>query len=399
MKKIMLACLSLLGFTVPAWAQEPFRIGVIGDMSSLYEAVSGRGSVEAVRMAVEGFGGSVLGRKIEVLTADHQNKPDVAAGIARQWLDQEKVSTIADVVGSAATLAVSTISAQRNRIFLATNGATSELNGKSCAPATTIQYRSDTYAEAKATTRGILADGGNSWFIIAADYALGFSLESDITALVKAGGGTVVGGVRHPLNTGDFSSYILSAQASGAKVVALANAGGDMINSLKSAAEFGLLTSPTQRVTGMLVFISDVQAVGLQTLHGLELESDFYWNMDDRTRAFAERFYKRVGKMPTMSHAANYSAVTNYLRAVQEAGTDEAGPVMAKMRAMKIDDAYARHAYIRDDGLLIHDLYLFQVKSPEESHRPWDDYKLLATIPGDQAFRPLAESTCPAIKH
>ena len=257
----------------------------------------------------------------------------------------------------------------------------------------------DTYAEAKATTGGILADGGNSWYIIAADYALGFSLESDITALVKAGGGTVVGGVRHPLNTGDFSSYILSAQASGAKVVALANAGGDMINSLKSAAEFGLLTSPTQRVTGMLVFISDVQAVGLQTLHGLELESDFYWNMDDRTRAFAERFYKRVGKMPTMSHAANYSAVTNYLRAVQEAGTDEAGPVMAKMRAMKIDDAYARHAYIRDDGLLIHDLYLFQVKSPEESHRPWDDYKLLATIPGDQAFRPLAESTCPAIKH
>ncbi len=381
-----------------ARAAEPLRIGVVGDMSSLYEAVSGPGAVTAVRMAVEDFGGSVLDRPIEVLSADHQNKPDIAAGIVRKWYDLDHVSVVADVVGSASSLAVSDISRDRRRIMLATNGATSELNGKSCSPFT-IQYRSDTYAEAKATTRGLLAAGGDTWFTIAADYALGFSLENDIKTLVTAAGGKVIGGLRHPINNPDFSSYMLAAQASGAKVIALANAGGDMINSLKSAAEFGLLDSKTQKVTGLLVFISDVQAVGLPTLHGLVLETDFYWDMDERTRDFSERFFKRTGRMPTMSHAANYSAVTNYLKAVRQSGTDDATTVAAALHAMKIDDMFARNAYIRPDGLLIHDLYLVQVKSPAESHRAWDNYKILTRIPGDEAFRPLAESVCPLVHH
>ena len=397
MRRILLAATLLLPFALPVRAQEPFKIGVLGDMSSLYEAVSGRGAIDATRMAIEDFGGKVLGRPIEIVSADHQNKPDLAVSIARQWYDNDHVEVITDVVGSASTLAVSDIARARQRVFLATNGATSDLNMKACSPYT-IQYRSDTYAMAKATTRGLLDQGGKTWFTIAADYALGFSLESDIKSLVTAEGGQVIGGLRHPINNPDFSSYMLAAQASGANVIALANAGGDMINSLKSASEFGLLGSATQKVTGLLVFISDVQAVGLPTLHGLVLETDFYWDMDARTREFGERFYKRTGKMPVMSHAANYSAVTQYLKTVQQLGTADATRVMATMHATKFDDMFARNAYIRPDGLLIHDLYLVQVKTPAESKRPWDNYRILATIPGDQAFRPLSESTCPLLK-
>ena len=373
------------------------RIGVLGDMSGIYADVSGAGAVEAVRMAVEDFGGTVRGKPIEIVSADHQNKPDIAATIARRWYDVEKVDTVTDIVGSASSLAVIAIGHERKRVVLATNGATAEINGSRCSPYV-VQYRSDTYAMAKATAEGILAQGGDTWFIIGADYTFGRTLAKDISDVVGKAGGKVVGSIFHPLGTTDYSSYILQAQASGAKIIAFANAGGDMINSIKSAAEFGLTVSGKQRVTGLLVFITDMHAVGLQTVQGLILESDYYWDLDDKTRAFGERFFKTIGKMPTMVHAANYSAVTNYLKAIDATGTDDADTVMNHLRKTKFEDMYARNGYLREDGLLIHDLYLFQVKSPAESRKPWDYYKLLNVIPGDKAFRPLSESVCPLVK-
>jgi branched-chain amino acid transport system substrate-binding protein len=400
------AALALLALgAVPALAQgkpasisdDVVKIGVLGDMSGIYADNSGQGAVEAVKMAIEDFGGTVLGKHIELISADHQNKPDIAASLARRWYDVDKVDAIADVVGSASSLAVVSIANDRKRVALISNGATAELNNARCS-AYAVQWRSDTYAMARSTARGILGQGGDSWFIIAADYALGHSLAKDITDVVTQSGGKVLGKVAHPLATTDFSSFILGAQTSGAKVIAFANAGSDMINSIKSASEFGLTVSGKQRITGMLVFITDVHAVGLETVQGLVLESDFYWDMDERTRAFGERYFKRIGKMPTMTHAANYSATLNYLKAVQSAGTDNGDAVMAELKSMKIDDVFARNARVREDGLLIHDLYLFQVKSPAESKKPWDYYKLLATIPGDEAFRPLSESTCPLVK-
>jgi branched-chain amino acid transport system substrate-binding protein len=385
----------------PALAQESkdsTKIGVLGDMSGLYKDISGPGAIEAVKMAVEDFGGKVLGRPIEILSADHQNKPDVASSIARQWFDVDKVDVITDVVGSASALAVSAIGTERRKVILITNGATAALNQKQCAPYS-IQYRSDTYAEAKSTAQGLLAQGGTSWFFISADYALGHSLVGDTSAVVKAAGGTVVGVLNHPLNNSDFSSYIIAAMGSGAKIVALANVGGDMVNSIKTASEFGLTVSGKQRLTGLLVFQSDVHAVGLKAVQGLVLESDFYWDMDERTRDWSERFFKRVGIMPNMTHAANYSAVLNYLKAVESTRSREAAAVVAQMKKTPIDDVYARNASIREDNLLIHDLYLFHVKSPDESKRDWDDYKLLATIPGKDAFRSLEESQCPFVAH
>jgi branched-chain amino acid transport system substrate-binding protein len=367
------------------------KIGMIGDMSGLYRDFSGPGSLEAVRMAVEDFGGKVLGKPILIVSADHQNKPDIAVSIVRRWFDVDKVDVITDIAGSAISLAVSALGTERKKVILLTNGATTELNQKQCAPYS-IQYRSDTYAVAKSTAKGLLDQGGTSWFFIAVDYALGHSLVQDTSSIVRAAGGTIAGEVKHPLNTGDFSSYILTATNSGAKVVAIANTGGDMINSLKAAAEFGLTVSSKQRLTGLLVFESGVHAVGLKTVQGLVLESDFYWDMDQRTREWSERFFKRVGMMPDMTHAANYSAVINYLKAVEATKSLDAATVVAQMKKVAIDDVYARNAFI-------HDLYLFKVKSPAESKRDWDDYKLLATLAGKDAFRPLADSQCPMVKH
>jgi branched-chain amino acid transport system substrate-binding protein len=377
--------------------KDTVKIGVLGDMSGLYADVSGRGAVEAAKMAAEDYGNTVLGKRIEIVSADHQNKPDIAAAFAARWYDDDKVDMITDVVGSGASLAVAALSTDRKKVFMATNGATSELNGKQCAPFT-IQYRSDTYAEAKSTVKGLFDGGGDTWFIIAVDYALGHSLQKDTTDIVTASGGKVLGAIRHPLGTTDFSSYILAAQTSGAKVIALADAGGDMVNGIKSASEFGLTVSGQQRLTGLLVFLTDIHAVGLKTTQGLVLESDFYWDMDDRTRDWSERFFKRVGMMPNMTHAATYSAVTQYLKAIDAVKSLDAATVIAQIKKTPIDDLYARHAYVRDDGLLIHDLYVFQVKKPEESKRPWDYYKLISTIPGEQAFRPLSESECPLLK-
>lgn len=372
------------------------KLGVLGDMSGILSDLSGVGSIEAVRMAVEDFGGKVLGKPIEVISADHQNKPDIAATIARRWYDVEKVDAILDVVGSGSSLAVVNVAKERKRLALISNGATAELNNGQCS-AYSVQWRSDTYAMARSTVNGVIAQGGDTWFIVAADYALGHSFAKDISEVVEQSGGKVIGRVFHPTGTTDFSSFVLSAQSSGAKVIAFANAGGDMVNSMKSAAEFGLTVAGKQRVTGLLFFISDAHSIGLKTVQGLTLETDFYWDMDARTREFSERFFKRLNKMPTMTHAANYSAATNYLKAIEAAGTDKPEAVMAELKKMKIDDMFARNARVREDGLLIHDLYLVQVKSPEESKRPWDYYKMLATIPGDQAFRALSESKCPLV--
>jgi branched-chain amino acid transport system substrate-binding protein len=376
--------------------QGPIKIGVIADMSSVYQGNSGPGAVVAVKLAVEDMGSKVLGRPIEVLSADHQTKPDVAAAIARKWYDVEGVHVIADVVSSGTSLAVSAVAREKKRVFLASNAASSAFNMEQCSPYT-VQWRSDTYAQAKATARNFLESGATKWFTIAADYNFGHALEREIGEMVVAAGGKMVGGVRHPVGASDYSSYILQAQASGAQVVALANAGADMVNSLKAASEFGLLGSSKQKMTSMLVFITDVHALGLKTMQGLVVQSDWEWNLDDKSRAWAQRYFKQMGSMPTMTHASDYSAVLQYLKAMEKAGTDKAEDVLAAMRTLKIEDMYARNATLRDDNLLIHDTYLMEVKKPEESKGPWDYYKLVDTIPGDKSFRPIAESKCPLV--
>lgn len=373
------------------------RIGVLGDMSGMLSDFSGEGSVEAVRMAVEDFGGAVLGKPIEIVSADHQNKPDIAAATARRWYDAEGVDTIIDVVGSANSLAVAAIATERKRVALLTIGATAELNNAHCSPYI-AQWRSDTVAITRSTVKSIIEQGGDSWYIIAADYALGHSFANALTKYIEEGGASVLGRVAHPQGTVDYSSFILGAQASNAKIIAFANAGADMINSFKSAAEFGLTVSGMQRVTSLLVFITDIHAVGLDAAQGLVFETDFYWDMDDRTREFARRFQSRMGgRMPAMSQAANYSAVTAYLKAIEAVGTDSADAVMKHLKSTPIDDLYARNAHLREDGLLIKDLYLVGIKTPAESKEPWDYYNLLATIPGEEAFSPLSESACPLV--
>jgi branched-chain amino acid transport system substrate-binding protein len=376
---------------------EPIKIGVLGDLSGIYQGNSGAGSMVAAKLAVEDVGGKLLGRPIVLLSGDHQDKPDVASAIARQWYNQDGVDAIVDAVSSGTSLAVSAVANESKRIFLASNAASSAFNMAACNPYT-VQWRSDTYASANAIVAATMKNGANTWFTIAADYNFGHALQTEATQLVEAAGGKMIGSVFHPVGTSDFSSYILQAQSSGAQIVALANAGDDMVNTIKSASEFGLLTSKTQKMTSMLVFITDVHALGLKTMKGLVVVTDFYWDFDDKTRAWAERYYKAMGKMPTMSHAADYSALMHYFKAVEAAKTDKAEDVMAMMHKIPVDDMYARHAALRPDNLLTHDVYLVQVKTPEESTRPWDYYKVLDVIPGDKAFRPLSASKCPLAK-
>jgi branched-chain amino acid transport system substrate-binding protein len=402
-KRLLFAACAVLASssTLPVLAQDkaaaPVRIGVLADMSGIFQGNSGKGATVAAQLAVEDVGGKVLGRPIELLTADHQDKVDIAGAIARRWYDQEGVVAIVDAVSSGISLAVSAAANEKKRVFLASNGATSALNMAQCNPYT-VQWRSDTFASAKAITESTLKAGAKNWYIIAADYAFGHALQNEITNIVTASGGKIMGSVYHPVGTSDFASYIVSAQNSGADVVALANAGDDMVKTLKTADEFGLLTSPKQKMVSMLVFITDVHALGLKTIKGLVVVSDFYWNMDDKTRAWAERYYKIMGSMPTMSHAAGYSATLQYLKAMELAKSDKAEDVLAMMHKMPIDDMYARHAVLGQNNLLTHDVLLLQVKTPEESKRPWDYYKVIDTIAGEKAFRPLADSTCPLVK-
>jgi branched-chain amino acid transport system substrate-binding protein len=372
------------------------KLGVLNDQSGAYADLAGPGSVEAAKMAVEDFGGKVLGKPVQVIFADHQNKPDVGSNIVNQWIDVDKVDAVIDVPTSSVALAVQEITKNKNRVHINSTAASSDLTGKSCSP-TAVHYTYDTYALASGTGKATVKDGGDSWYFITADYAFGHALEKDTAAAVVAGGGKVVGQVRAPFPTSDFSSFLLQAQASKAKVIGLANAGADTINSIKQAGEFGI-TQSGQRLAGLLVFISDVHSLGLKAAQGLVVTTGFYWDQNDETRAWSKRFAERnKGRMPTMVQAGVYSGVMHYLKAIDAAKTDEAKAVVAKMKEMPVNDFFAKNGKIRADGRHVHDMLLVQVKKPEESKGPWDYYKILRVIPGDEAFRPMADGNCPLV--
>ena len=375
------------------------KIGVLNDMSSLYADIGGKGSVLAAQMAVDDFGGKVLDQPIEVISGDHQNKPDIGAGLARKWIDTEHVDTIVDVPTSSVALAVQEVTREKKRVFLMSGPASSDLTGKACSPYG-FQWTYDTYALAHGTGGALVKQGGDSWFFITADYAFGHALERDTSEAVKAAGGKVLGSVSVPLNTQDFSSFLLQAQASKAKVIGLANAGGDTINSIKQAAEFGIVAGG-QKLAGLLVFLTDVDSLGLKTAQGLTITSAWYWDKDDASRAFAKRFVARNpnGKPPTYTQAGVYTEVAFYLNAIKAAGTDDADKVSAQMRSMKINDFMTKDGWIREDGRIMRDMYLEEVKSPQESKYPYDYFKVLATIPAEQAFRPLKDGGCPLVKN
>jgi branched-chain amino acid transport system substrate-binding protein len=372
------------------------RVAILTDMTGPYSGWAGSGSVLAAQMAAEDFGGTVLGKKIEIVSADHQNKADVGANLARQWFDVGGVDMLIDVPNSAVALAVQEIAKQKNRVFINTGASTTELTGAQCSPVG-IHWVSDAYALSHGTARSVVKGGGTSWFFLTVDYAGGYILESNATAAVEASGGKVVGKVRHPLNTADFSSFLLQAQASGAKVVGLANAGADTINAVKQAGEFGLQAAG-QSLVGMFVNINDIKALGLPVSAGTLVTEAYYWDMNDETRAFAKRFQERHNAPPSQYQAGDYSAISHYLKAVKAAGTDEAKAVVAKMRELPVDDFFAKGGKVREDGRMVHDMYLMQVKKPEESRGEWDLYKTVQTIPAAEAFRPLAETACPLVK-
>lgn len=393
-------CAMVLAAAVASAAQaqlsdDAVRIGVLTDMSGPYQDWAGSGSVDAVRMAVEDFGGTVLGKKIEVFSADHQNKADVGANLVRQWFDTDGVDMVIGVPNSAVALAVQELAKQKGRIFINTGAATTELTGKQCSP-TGMHWVSDAYALSYGTARSMVKAGDDTWFFLTVDYAGGYSIENNGTAAIEASGGKVIGKVRHPLNTGDFSSFLLQAQASGAKVVALANAGSDTINAVKQAGEFGL-QSAGQKLVGVFLNINDVKALGPVAAGTIATEA-WYWDQDDDSRAFAQRFEARNGKKPSQYQAGDWSAVNHYLKAIQAAGSDEGLAVMAKMRELPVDDFFTSGGKLREDGRMVHDMYVMQVKTQDESKGNWDVYKRVQTIPAAEAFRPLAESECPLVK-
>jgi len=374
----------------------PLKIGGILDMSSLYADITGSGSLEAAKMAAQDFGGEVLGRKIEVLAADHLNKADLAANIARDMIDNQGVEMIYDVAASATALAAGEIAKARNKIVIYNGPGSIRLTNEACGPLT-VHYVFDTFAQANVTGLAAVKSGLDTWFFLTADYAFGQDLEKDTTNVVLKTGGKVLGNVRHPLNTSDFSSFLLQAQASKAKVIGLANAGGDTVNAIKQAAEFGIMKGG-QKVTPLLAFVTDIDSIGLDTAQGLLLAEAFYWDMNDETRAFSKRFMERVKRPPTSAQAGVYSSVTHYLQAVKAAGTTDSAAVMKVMKETPINDFFAKNGRIREDGRMVHDMYLFEVKKPSESKGRWDDYKLVATVSGDHAFQSLEQSRCPLVK-
>jgi branched-chain amino acid transport system substrate-binding protein len=393
----VLAAVLASGSAYAQYSDGVIRIGVLTDMSSLYSDISGPGSVAAAKMAVEDFGAAAKGMKVEVISADHQNKADVGTSIANTWYDVDKVDLISDTPNSGVALAVSEVTRQKNKIFIVSGAAASDLTGAKCN-ANTIHWTYDTWALANGTGKALVKTGGDTWFFLTSDYAFGHALERDTAAVVEANGGKVLGKVRHPINTNDFSSFLLQAQGSKAKVIGLANAGGDTINSIKQAAEFGIVKGG-QNLAGLLVFISDVNALGLPTAQGLVMTEAWYWDMNDANRAFAKRFQaERPGKFPTMVQAGVYAGVTHYLKAVEALKSDTDGKaVVAKMKETPTDDPLFGKGTIRADGRKVHDMYLFEVKKPEESKYPGDFYKLRATIPAAEAFRSLREGNCPLV--
>jgi branched-chain amino acid transport system substrate-binding protein len=400
MQRIWLAGLAALLICTSSAARaqvsgDVVKIGVLTDMSGPASTPTGPGSVAAAEMAVADFGGTVLGKPIAVISADHQLKPDVAAGIAREWYDRDQVDLIVDVPVSAVGLAVQGVANEKKKLFITHSTGTADFHGKFCSPYT-MQWVFDTHALAVGTAQEVVKRGGTSWFFLTADYAFGYSLEKDASDVIKANGGTVVGAVRHPFRTPDLSSFILQAQASKAKIIGLASGPPDNVNAIKLGGEFGLFAGG-QQMAGLLVLITDIDGLGLKTAQGLVLTTSFYWDMDDKTREWSKRFLAKVGHMPTMWLAGVYSSVMHYLKAIKAAGTDDPLKVAAKMREMPTEDFFSRNGKLREDGLMVHDLVLVQVKKPEESKHPWDYYQILAHIPGDQAFGP-PNPACPLVK-
>ncbi|MGY4316662.1 ABC transporter substrate-binding protein [Bradyrhizobium sp. JR3.5] len=393
----VLACVFAISANASlAQDKPPLKLGGILDMSSLYADITGSGSETAAKMAVEDFGGTVLGRKVEIVVGDHLNKADLAANIARDMIDNQGVEMIFDVAASATALAAGEIAKARGKIIMFNGPGSIRLSNEACGPYT-VHYVFDTFAQANVTGLAAVKSGLDTWFFLTADYAFGQDLEKDTSNVVVKSGGKVLGSVRHPINTSDFSSFLLQAQASKAKVIGLANAGGDTINAIKQGAEFGI-TKGGQKISPLLAFVTDIDSVGLETAQGLLLAEAFYWDLNDDTRAFTKRFMERTKRVPTSAQAGVYSSVMHYLKAVKAAGTTDAAAVMKVMKETPINDMFAKNGRIREDGRMVHDMYLFEVKKPSESKGRWDDYKLLATVPGDQAFQPLSESRCPMVK-
>jgi branched-chain amino acid transport system substrate-binding protein len=367
------------------------KIGLITDMSGLYADIDGPGGAEAVKMAIADFGGNLNGKKIEFIVADHQNKADIAASKAREWFDQQGVDILIGGTNSGASLSMAKVAAEKKKPFISIGAGTSRLTNEDCTPYT-VHYAYDTVALARGTGGAIVKQGGKDWFFLTADYAFGASLESDTAAVVKANGGKVVGSVKHPLSASDFSSFLLQAQSSKAKILGLANAGGDTINAVKAANEFGITKS--MKLAGLLVFINDVHSLGLNLTQGMYLTDGWYWDADDENRKWSKRFFEKMKKMPSMLHAADYSATTQYLNAVKAVGSDDADKVMAQLKKTRINDFFAKNGTIRPDGRMVHDMYLMEVKKQSESKYPWDYYKVIQTIPGDQAYMTKAETKC-----
>ena len=398
LKKLPAACAlaatAALMAAAPAQAQisgDVIRIGFITDMSSLYADIDGPAGAEAIKMAIADMGGAVAGKKIEVLVADHQNKPDVAAAKAREWFDTQGMDMLIGGTSSGTNLAMAKIALEKKKPFISIGAATSALTNDQCTPYT-VHYAYDTTALAKGTGNAVVNAGGKSWYFLTADYAFGSQLQNDTSAVVKAAGGTIVGSVRHPLSASDFSSFLLQAQSSKAQILGLANAGGDTINSIKAANEFGI--TKTMKLAGLLMFINDIHSLGLKATQGMYLTDSWYWNRDPEARAWSRRFFEKFKRMPSSIQAADYSATSFYLNAVKATGTDDGDKVLAQMKKSKVNDMYAKGGYIRDDGSMIHDMYLMQVKAPAESNEPWDYYKVAETFKGEAAWTTKADSKC-----
>jgi branched-chain amino acid transport system substrate-binding protein len=395
---IALATAALFAAVTPAQAQfsgDVIKIGIITDMSSVYADIDGPGGVEAIKLAIADMGGSIAGKKIEVLYADHQNKADVAAAKAREWFDTQGLDMLIGGTNSGTSLAMAKVAAEKRKPFLVVGAATSALTNEQCTPYT-VHWAYDTVALAKRTGNAVVKAGGKSWYFLTADYAFGAALQADTSAVVKAAGGTIVGSVKVPLNASDFSSFLLQAQGSKAQILGLANAGGDTINSIKAANEFGV--TKTMKLAGLLVFINDIHSLGLKTTQGMYLTDSWYWNQTPETRAWSRRFFEKLKRMPSSVQAGDYSATLQYLTAVKAVGTDDADKVLAQLRKTKINDIFAKGGFIRDDGRMVHDMYLMQVKTPEQSTEPWDYYNVVETIKGEAAWTAKADTKCPLWK-